>query len=145
LAGDLTVITRPLQEFWLELGAKIDLHMFQSSVVMTTTSIIPYCGKPHNGFDILLLAYPVSWKLAIKWACVCVYVCVLQALSAADLSLVLYACRSVDPADVFSESPCQLSQPVLLSLIQQLSANFDSDVELKHRSVKHVALCSASS
>jgi len=57
-----------------------------------------------------------------------------QALSAADLSLVLYVCRSMDPAAVFSETPCQLAQPVLLSLIQQLSANFDSDIELKHRS-----------
>lgn len=62
-------------------------------------------------------------------------------MSAADLSLVLYVCRSVDSAVVFSESPCPLSQPVLLSLIQQLSANFDSDVELKHRSasVSHVS------
>jgi len=56
-------------------------------------------------------------------------------LSATDLSLVLYVCRSVDPAAVFSQSPCPLTQPVLLSLIQQLSAHFDSDVELKHRSV----------
>jgi len=59
----------------------------------------------------------------------------LQALSAADLSLVLYVCRTADPVAVFSESPCQLTQPVLLSLIQQLSANFDTEVELKHRFV----------
>ena len=63
-----------------------------------------------------------------------IMLCRVQALSASDLSLVIYVCRTMDPASVFSESPCQLSQPVLLSLIQQLSANFDTDVELKHRS-----------
>ncbi|XP_067929847.1 enhancer of mRNA-decapping protein 4-like isoform X4 [Watersipora subatra] len=44
-----------------------------------------------------------------------------QALSASDLSLVLYLLQKIpDSADVM-EDPCSLSQPTLLSLLQQLS------------------------
>jgi enhancer of mRNA-decapping protein 4 len=57
---------------------------------------------------------------------------IFQALSATDLSIVLYVCGAVDPDTVFNES-CPLTQPVLLSLIQQLSVHFESDLELKHR------------
>lgn len=56
-----------------------------------------------------------------------------QALSAADLSLVLYACETIDSQQVFGQTPCPLSQPVLLSLIQQLSSNLSTHSELKIR------------
>ncbi|XP_026574889.1 enhancer of mRNA-decapping protein 4-like [Pseudonaja textilis] len=54
-----------------------------------------------------------------------------QALTAADLNLVLYVCETVDPQQVFGQDPCPLSQPVLLSLIQQLSSDLGSQTELK--------------
>ncbi|KAK7891955.1 hypothetical protein WMY93_023918 [Mugilogobius chulae] len=54
-----------------------------------------------------------------------------QALSATDLNLVLYVCETVDSQQVFGQHPCPLSQPVLLSLIQQLSSNLSTRSELK--------------
>ncbi|MBN3311046.1 EDC4 protein, partial [Amia calva] len=54
-----------------------------------------------------------------------------QALSAADLNLVLYVCETVDSQQVFGQAPCPLIQPVLLSLIQQLSTNLATRSELK--------------
>ncbi|XP_048371728.1 enhancer of mRNA-decapping protein 4 isoform X1 [Sphaerodactylus townsendi] len=54
-----------------------------------------------------------------------------QALTAADLNLVLYVCETVDPQQVFGQHPCPLSQPVILSLIQQLSSDLGARTELK--------------
>ncbi|XP_023262993.1 enhancer of mRNA-decapping protein 4 isoform X1 [Seriola lalandi dorsalis] len=54
-----------------------------------------------------------------------------QALSATDLNLVLYVCETIDSQQVFGQHPCPLSQPVLLSLIQQLSSNLATRSELK--------------
>ncbi|XP_030313667.1 enhancer of mRNA-decapping protein 4 isoform X1 [Calypte anna] len=54
-----------------------------------------------------------------------------QALTAADLNLVLYVCETVDAQQVFGQHPCPLSQPVLLSLIQQLSSDLGTRTELK--------------
>ncbi|XP_058807631.1 enhancer of mRNA-decapping protein 4 [Phymastichus coffea] len=63
-----------------------------------------------------------------------------QALSASDLNLVVLVCENTDTARVFScsmgsgqGSRCVLQQPVLLSLVQQLSANLGHRTELKHR------------
>ena len=53
------------------------------------------------------------------------------ALSTTDLQLVTYLCQQLDPDVVFEKSPCPLSQPVLLSLIQQLSVNLQENLELK--------------
>ncbi|CAI8015530.1 Enhancer of mRNA-decapping protein 4 [Geodia barretti] len=55
------------------------------------------------------------------------------ALSTSDLSLVLYLCQQVTPEDVFDKTPCPLSQPVLLSLVQQLSVDLSEHVDLKLR------------
>ncbi|XP_008309267.1 enhancer of mRNA-decapping protein 4 isoform X2 [Cynoglossus semilaevis] len=54
-----------------------------------------------------------------------------QALSATDLNLVLYVCETIDSQQVFGQHPCPLSQPVLLSLIQQLSSNLSTRSDLK--------------
>ncbi|XP_048112792.1 enhancer of mRNA-decapping protein 4 isoform X5 [Alosa alosa] len=54
-----------------------------------------------------------------------------QALSAADLNLVLYVCETIDSQQVFGQHPCPLIQPVLLSLIQQLSTNLGTRHQLK--------------
>ncbi|KAG8437789.1 hypothetical protein GDO86_008481, partial [Hymenochirus boettgeri] len=54
-----------------------------------------------------------------------------QALTASDLNLILYVCETVDTEQVFGQNPCPLSQPVLLSLIQQLSFDFATHTELK--------------
>ncbi|CAK8695530.1 unnamed protein product [Clavelina lepadiformis] len=53
------------------------------------------------------------------------------ALTAADLNLVMYVCETVDPSVVFGVSPCPLQQPILLSLIQQLSSDLASKTEIK--------------
>lgn len=58
---------------------------------------------------------------------------VLQALSAANLDLVTFVCETVNPSQVFNQTPCPLQQPVLLSLIQQLSADLGANTEMKHK------------
>ncbi|XP_053305522.1 enhancer of mRNA-decapping protein 4 isoform X2 [Spea bombifrons] len=54
-----------------------------------------------------------------------------QALTASDLNLIIYACDTVDPQQVFGQHPCPLTQPVLLSLIQQLSFDLGTRTDLK--------------
>lgn len=56
-------------------------------------------------------------------------------LSTSDLQLVTYLCQQMDPDELFEKSPCLLTQPVLLSLIQQLSVNLEENLELKLRCV----------
>lgn len=62
------------------------------------------------------------------------------ALSTSDLQLVTYLCHQVDPDTVFDKSPSLLSQPVLLSLIQQLSVNLEESLELKLKYVRRMLL-----
>lgn len=57
-----------------------------------------------------------------------------RALSAADLSLVMAACRAADPATLFAP-PCALTQAVLLALAQQLATDMVHDTQLKCRCV----------
>lgn len=52
------------------------------------------------------------------------------ALSAADLTLVLVACKAVDPAKLFAV-PCGLKQHVLLSLVQQLATDMLQETSIK--------------
>ncbi|XP_013379353.1 enhancer of mRNA-decapping protein 4 isoform X2 [Lingula anatina] len=63
-----------------------------------------------------------------------------QALSASDLSLVMYVCETVNPSQVFNQTPCPLQQPVLLSLIQQLSADLGNNTELKHKYLEEAVM-----
>jgi len=56
-----------------------------------------------------------------------------QALSASDLSLVVFVCDKVNPQQLFSQVPCPLQQHVLLSLVQQLSADMNNNTEIKHK------------
>jgi enhancer of mRNA-decapping protein 4 len=58
---------------------------------------------------------------------------IFQALSASDLNLVMFVCETVNPNQVFDQEPCPLHQPVLLSLIQQLSADLVNHTKLKHK------------
>ncbi|XP_043285480.1 enhancer of mRNA-decapping protein 4 [Venturia canescens] len=71
-----------------------------------------------------------------------------QALSASDLGLVVLVCEKTEPARVFSSSVgpqgqgqrCLLQQPVILSLVQQLSADLGHRTELKHRWLEEAIL-----
>ena len=54
-------------------------------------------------------------------------------LSASDLNLVLYLCQTIRPTDLFAIQPCPLQTPVLLSLVQQLAADLNTNQELKYR------------
>ncbi|XP_031827294.1 enhancer of mRNA-decapping protein 4 homolog Ge-1 [Nomia melanderi] len=70
-----------------------------------------------------------------------------QALSASDLGLVVLVCEKTEPARVFScsvgpdQGPrCILQQPVILSLVQQLSADLGHRTELKHRWLEEAIL-----
>nr|XP_045613217.1 enhancer of mRNA-decapping protein 4-like isoform X2 [Procambarus clarkii] len=54
-----------------------------------------------------------------------------QALSASDLSLVVFVCERVNPQQVFNMTPCPLSQDVLLSLVNQLSHDLSTFTDLK--------------
>ncbi|KAI5736652.1 hypothetical protein M8J76_005801 [Diaphorina citri] len=54
-----------------------------------------------------------------------------QALTAQNLSLVLYVCENVDPSTLFDINPCPLEQPVLISLIQQIGGDLANQSILK--------------
>jgi enhancer of mRNA-decapping protein 4 len=56
-----------------------------------------------------------------------------QALSASDLQLVVKLCERVNPQQLFGQGASPLQQPVLLSLIQQLSADLGTNTDLKIR------------
>ncbi|XP_029669673.1 enhancer of mRNA-decapping protein 4 [Formica exsecta] len=70
-----------------------------------------------------------------------------QALSASDLGLVVLVCEKTEPSRVFSCAGvqgqgfrCILQQPVILSLVQQLSADLGHRTELKHRWLEEAIL-----
>ena len=54
-----------------------------------------------------------------------------MALSTSDLQLVVSLCQQLSPDEIIDNSTSPLSQPVLLSLIQQLSVNLQDHLELK--------------
>ena len=56
-----------------------------------------------------------------------------EALTAANLSLVMFLCKQLDTQVVFQNPGCQLSQPIILSLIQQLSVSLEEDTETKQK------------
>uniref|UniRef100_A0A0A9WX41 Enhancer of mRNA-decapping protein 4 n=1 Tax=Lygus hesperus TaxID=30085 RepID=A0A0A9WX41_LYGHE len=65
-----------------------------------------------------------------------------QALSASDLNLVLYVCEKVGPQQVFNGSGgCLLQQHVLLSLIQQLSADMSHHTETNQKYLDEAIMC----
>uniref|UniRef100_A0A2C9M9M7 Uncharacterized protein n=2 Tax=Biomphalaria glabrata TaxID=6526 RepID=A0A2C9M9M7_BIOGL len=53
------------------------------------------------------------------------------ALSASNLDLVVYTCEAAKHLEIFANKYCPLTQPVLLSLISQLSAHLEKNFELK--------------
>ncbi|GFQ69841.1 enhancer of mRNA-decapping protein 4 [Trichonephila clavata] len=61
-----------------------------------------------------------------------------QALSAMDVQLVLFLCESVNVDLVFGPTPCPLQQHVLLSLVNQLSADFNTKTEIRVRYIEDV-------
>lgn len=67
-----------------------------------------------------------------------------QALSASDLGLVVLVCEKTEPTKVFATtgpgSRCLLQQPVILSLVQQLSADLGHRTELKHKWLEEAIL-----
>ncbi|KAF7998396.1 hypothetical protein HCN44_009794 [Aphidius gifuensis] len=67
-----------------------------------------------------------------------------QALNASDLSLVVYVCEKTEPSRVFStdnaHNRCCLQQPVILSLVQQLSADLTHRTDLKHKWLEEAIL-----
>jgi len=61
-----------------------------------------------------------------------------MALSASNLGLVLFTCRQIDPVDLFNPNNpnvSPLTQPIILSLVQQLSQNLREDTEIKTKYV----------
>ncbi|XP_072014258.1 enhancer of mRNA-decapping protein 4-like [Amphiura filiformis] len=54
-----------------------------------------------------------------------------MALSASDLRAVLFVCNALNAEELFSIDPCPMEQPVLLSLIQQLSHDLNNNTTLK--------------
>jgi len=55
----------------------------------------------------------------------------MQALSANDLSQVLFVCERVNRESLLATSPCKLSQEVLMSLLNQLSFDLHQKTDLK--------------
>jgi enhancer of mRNA-decapping protein 4 len=62
------------------------------------------------------------------------------ALCAADLNLLMGVCEAVNPSQLFEQKPCPLQQPVLLSLIQQLSQDLQTHADLKLRYLEEAVL-----
>nr|XP_039255621.1 enhancer of mRNA-decapping protein 4-like isoform X1 [Styela clava] len=63
-----------------------------------------------------------------------------RALTASDLALVMYVCETVDPAIVFGTVPCPLHQPILLSLIQQLSCDLGRNTTTKMKYLQEAVM-----
>ena len=63
-----------------------------------------------------------------------------EALSAQDIRIVIFICQNVEPCQVFNQQPCPLTQPVLLSLIQQLSTELTSHTELRHKYIEKAVI-----
>ncbi|XP_005096324.1 enhancer of mRNA-decapping protein 4 [Aplysia californica] len=63
-----------------------------------------------------------------------------SALSASNLELVMFVCESAHPLNIFSQDPLPLTQPVLLSLISQLSASLDKNFDLKMKFLEEAVL-----
>uniref|UniRef100_A0A914WTY1 Enhancer of mRNA-decapping protein 4 C-terminal domain-containing protein n=1 Tax=Plectus sambesii TaxID=2011161 RepID=A0A914WTY1_9BILA len=63
-----------------------------------------------------------------------------QALSMCDLSLLLFVCTKVDPKQLFAREPCPLKQPIVLSLLQQLTADLSTQTELKLKYVEEALM-----
>ncbi|GIY27632.1 enhancer of mRNA-decapping protein 4 [Caerostris darwini] len=61
-----------------------------------------------------------------------------QALSAMDVQLVLFLCENVNVDQVFGSTTCDLQQHVLLSLVNQLSADFNSKTDIRVRYIEDV-------
>lgn len=53
------------------------------------------------------------------------------ALSKTKLEVVVWLCSHVEPGTIFHSTPIRISQPVLLSLVQQLSFELSKDTALK--------------
>jgi len=66
------------------------------------------------------------------------FLLVLQEL---DLELVVATCQALDPAVVLDQAAVALSQPVLLSLIQQLSADLSTEAPLKLKWMCKAGMC----
>ncbi|XP_071039309.1 enhancer of mRNA-decapping protein 4 [Parasteatoda tepidariorum] len=64
-----------------------------------------------------------------------------EALTAMDVQLVLYLCESVNVEQVFGPTPCPLQQHVMLSLVNQLSADLNVKTEIKVRYIEEVIPC----
>ncbi|XP_072168723.1 enhancer of mRNA-decapping protein 4-like [Diadema setosum] len=54
-----------------------------------------------------------------------------HALNASDLRVIVFTCNEVTPDTIFTDEGCLLEQPVLLSLIQQLSQDLASHTKIK--------------
>lgn len=106
-SGTMTPVNLP--------GGQIPLHHPQPSTIDLKTQITNFVqkGQLNSAFQV--------------------------ALCAADLNLLMNLCETVTPAQTFEftvnnvtkKSQCQLQQPVILSLIQQLSQDLNSNTDLK--------------
>jgi hypothetical protein len=57
--------------------------------------------------------------------------CDVQALGAQNIALVAFTCEQCDPRDVLSSRPPQLSQMIILCLVQQLGADLSNELDVK--------------
>ncbi|KAH3855139.1 hypothetical protein DPMN_097700 [Dreissena polymorpha] len=111
-------VTSSMKEQGTKISDNVMLAMRSGAVTPMRTTPDPQMEKTH----ILNLLRQGQLNAAFQ-----------QALSAANLDLVMSLCEVVNPSQVFNQSPCPLQQPVLLSLIQQLSAELENHTELKHK------------
>ena len=63
-----------------------------------------------------------------------------SALCASDLNLLMNVCEAVSPGKLFEAKPCPLQQPVLLSLIQQLSQDLNANTDLKLKYIEEAIM-----
>ncbi len=61
-------------------------------------------------------------------------------LCASDLNLLVSVCEHVNPTVLFEQKPCVLAQPVLLSLIQQLSQELSMHTEMKLKYIEEAVM-----
>jgi len=112
------LLARQVQE---TIRAELRKHMETQSMAMRSQAATP--APPYDLRDSikqLLLAGQINKAFH-------------QALLANDLSLVEFTLRHTDSNQAFAPEGCRLEQKVLLSLIQQISADMTNHNELKQR------------
>lgn len=109
-----------MEEFKTEISESLSQSMQQSAVFQQQDSTVK--SEQESMSIILRLVEQGNFNKAFE-----------EALTASNLSLVMFLCKKIEPNGIFQDASCPFPQPTILSLIQQLSVNLGEETETKRR------------